>query len=91
MIGPFSAFVLYAMVWSMVMLIMLQTNVRTQGDDGRRVEGTHASAPLSVGLKRRAAWATLIALAIWGPLVWLIVSGAITMDGIRRLTGRPAL
>ena len=89
MIGPFSAFVLFAMVWAMVMLVMLQTNVRTQGDDGERVEGTHLSAPQSVGLKRRMAWATVIAVAIWAPLVWLILSGLITIDGLRAITGRP--
>ena len=89
MIGPFSAFVLFAMVWAMVMLVMLQTNVRTQGDDGERVEGTHLSAPQTVGLKRRMLWATVIALAIWAPLVWLILSGLITIDGLRALTGRP--
>ena len=82
MIGPFSAFVLFAMVWAMVMLVMLQTNVRTQGDDDERVPGTHASAPQTVGLKRRMAWATVIAVAIWAPLVWLIVSG------LFRITGR---
>ena len=88
MIGPFSAFVLYAMVWAMVMLVMLQTNVRTQGDDGERVHGTHASAPQTVGLKRRMLWATGIAFVLWAPLVWLILSGLITMEGLRALTGR---
>lgn len=89
MIGPFSAFVLYAMVWAMVMLILLQTGVRTQGDEGRRVEGTHLSAPEIVGLKGRLWRATWIALLIWGPLVALIVSGAVGMDELRWLTGRP--
>ncbi|MEL7183865.1 MAG: DUF1467 family protein [Pseudomonadota bacterium] len=84
----FSAFVLFAMVWAMVMLIMLQTNVRTQGDDGQRVEGTHASAPTSVGLKRRLLIATSIAVALWAPLVWIIVSGLIGIDDLRRITGR---
>lgn len=84
----FSAFVLFAMVWSMVMLILLQTNVRTQGDEGKRVEGTHASAPTSVRLRRRMAIATIIALAIWGPLVWAIVSGFVGIDDLRRLTGQ---
>ena len=89
MIGPFSAFVLYAMVWAIVMLILLQTNVRTQGDAGERVDGTHASAPLTVGLKRRVLWATGIAFALWAPLVWLIVWGPFGIDDLRRITGRP--
>ena len=88
MIGPFSAFVLYAMVWAMVMLILLQTNVRTQGDDNERVHGTHASAPQTVGLKRRLWWATGIAFLIWAPLVWFILSGTLGIDDLRRITGR---
>lgn len=91
MIGVFSALVLFAMVWAMVMLIMLQTNVRTQGDDGERVEGTHASAPQVVNLKRRMFWATVIALPLWIGLIWLILSGLVTMEGLRALTGRPPL
>lgn len=89
MIGVFSAIVLFAMIWAMVMLVLLQTNVTTQGDTGRRVDGTHASAPETVGLKRRLLWATGIAVALWLPLVWLIVSGLITIDTLRWLTGRP--
>ena len=88
MIGPFSAFVLYAMVWAMVMLVLLQTGVRTQGDTGRRVEGTHLSAPEFVGLKRRLWRATWIALLIWAPLVGVIVSGWFGIDDLRRITGR---
>ena len=91
MIGVFSGFVLFAMVWAMAMLLMLQTGIRTQGDDGERVEGTHASAPQTVGLKRRMLWATAIALPVWGALVWLILSGLVTVEGIRALTGRPPL
>ncbi|WP_308916456.1 DUF1467 family protein [Jannaschia sp. LMIT008] len=84
----FSAVVVFAMVWAMVMLILLQTGVRTQGDTGSRVEGTHASAPEFVGLKRRLWRATWIAFLIWAPLVWLIVSGLIGIDDIRWITGR---
>ena len=91
MIGWFSAFVLYAIVWSIVFLIGLQVGQDTQGDRGERVPGTHLSSPAEFRLWRRVGWATLIALALWGPLVWLIVSGTITIEGIRSLTGRPPL
>ena len=90
MIGWFSAFVVYAMVWAMVFMIGLQVGQDTQGDRGERVPGTHLSSPMEFRLWRRVAWATAISLAIWGPLIWLIVSGTITIDSIRRLTGRPA-
>lgn len=91
MIGPFSAFVLYAMVWAMVMLVLLQTGVRTQGDSGQQVQGTHLSAPEAVGLKRRLWRATWIAFLLWVPLVWFILSGMIGIDDLRRWTGRPVI
>ena len=87
----FSAFVLYAMVWAMVFLIGLQIGQRTQGDAGERVPGTHASSPLVFNLRKRLLWATLISFVLWGPLVWFIVSGNLTIDDLRRWTGRGEL
>ena len=84
--GVFSALVLFAMVWSMVMLVMLQVGVTTQGDLGRRDHGTQASAPETVGLKRRLLIATAIAVPLWGLLVWLIVSGIVGIDSLPRLS-----
>ncbi|MCK0167962.1 DUF1467 family protein [Jannaschia sp. S6380] len=89
MIGVFSAFVLFAMVWAMVFLIGLQMGQDTQGDRGERVPGTHAGSPAEFHLWRRVFWATAIALAIWVPLVWVIVSGVLGIDDLRRITGRP--
>ena len=89
MIGVFSAFVLFAMIWAMVFLIGLQVGQDTQGDRGARLHGTHASSPAEFRLGRRLVWATVIAVLLWAPLVWLIVSGIVTIDGIRAVTGRP--
>lgn len=91
MMNWFSGIVLYAVVWSVVFLIGLQVGQDTQGDRGERVPGTHLSSPMEFRLGRRMAWATLIAFAIWGPLVWLIRSGLLTVEGLRALTGRPPL
>ncbi|MFO6464613.1 DUF1467 family protein [Jannaschia sp. KMU-145] len=86
----FSAFVVFAMIWAMVFMIGLQVGQRTQGDAGEVTRGTHASTPeRPIGVYRRMAWATAIALAIWVPMIWLITSGHITIDGIRAVTGRP--
>ena len=87
--GVFSALVLFAMIWAMVMLIMLQVGVTTQGDLGYRDHGTQASAPETVGLKRRLLISTAIALPLWGLLIWLIVSGLIGIDSLPRLNPVP--
>lgn len=91
MINWFSAFVLFAVVWAIVFLISLQIGQDTQGDRGERVPGTHLSSPAEFRLRRRAIWSTVIALALWGALLWLILSGLVTMEGLRTLTGRPPL
>ncbi|WP_299842270.1 DUF1467 family protein [uncultured Jannaschia sp.] len=90
MIGYFSAFVLYAMVWAMVFLIGLQVGHDTQGDRGERIRGTHWDSPAEFRLGRRVLWATLISFVIWAPLVWVIVSGKVGIDDLRWITGRPA-
>lgn len=88
----FSAFVLFAMIWAMVFLIGLQVGQDTQGDRGEVTQGTHASTPANpIRVYRRIGWATAITLVIWVPLVWVIVSGQLGIDDLRRLTGREVL
>ena len=87
----FSAFVVFAMIWAMVFLLGLQIGQSTQGDRGRVSMGTHASTPAEpIRVWRRIAIATVIALAIWAPLVWFILSGNLTIDDLRRWTGHDA-
>ena len=83
----FSAFVVFAMVWAMVFLLMLQVGQDTQGDRGERVPGTHDSSPANFRMGRKVLIATAIAVVIWGTLIWLITSGLITIDGLRAVTG----
>ncbi|CUH39159.1 putative secreted protein [Jannaschia seosinensis] len=90
MIGFFSGFVLFAMVWAMIFLISLQIGQDTQGDRGARLHGTHASSPEKFRLGPRMLWVTVISLVLSGLLIWLILSGLITIEGLRTLTGRPA-
>ncbi len=37
--------VLFSIIWFLVLFISLQINIKTQGDTGKIVEGTHASSP----------------------------------------------
>ena len=55
--GVTSALVLFAVIWSMTFLIVLPIRVKTQGDLGEIVPGTHAGAPEVHNLKRKA-WIT---------------------------------
>ena len=80
--GITSALVLLAITWFMVLLIILPLRNTSQGEAGRIVPGTHASAPDDFRAGRKAWITTLIAVPIWLVLVAVILSGWITLDDI---------
>ncbi|MFK7753425.1 MAG: DUF1467 family protein [Sedimentitalea sp.] len=74
-----SAIVLYAVFWFMTFLVALPFRVKTQGDLGEIVPGTHAGAPQEHGLKKKALITTVIAAVLWAITVTVILSGWITV------------
>lgn len=77
--GPTSAIVLFAVIWFMTFLIVLPIRLKTQGDVGQIVPGTHAGAPHEPQLKKRALITTGIAFVLWCIIAGIIVSGLITV------------
>lgn len=77
--GITSALVLFAVIWSMVFLIALPIRVKTQGDLGEIVPGTHAGAPEVHNIGRKAKITTVISLVLWAIIAGIILSGAITV------------
>lgn len=75
-----SALVLYAVFWFMTFLIALPIRVRTQGDLGDVVPGTHAGAPEHHHLKKKAWITTGVAFVLWGIAVCVILSGWISVS-----------
>lgn len=80
--GPVSAIVLFAVVWSMVFFVVLPLRMTTQGDAGEVVPGTHASAPADPQISRKAKITTFWALPIWAIIAGTILSGVITVRDI---------
>lgn len=78
--GITSAIVLLAVFWFMTLFIVLPIGLRTQGDEGARLIGTHASAPENAQLKRKMLWTTVIAVVLWVPTCAVILSGVITVE-----------
>jgi predicted secreted protein len=75
-----AAAVLFAVIWFMTLFIVLPIGLRTQGDKGEVVPGTHASSPVNAQLGRKVKWVTLITILLWVPLYFIITSGVITVD-----------
>ncbi len=64
--------VLYAVIWFITLWVVLPIGLRTQGDEGDVLEGTHASAPAEFNMKRKLVITTIITTLIWTPLVLTI-------------------
>jgi len=77
--GITSALVLFAVIWFMVFFIVLPLRMVSQGDEGKIVAGTHASAPAHPQVKRKAKITTYWALALWVIIAGTIFSGLITV------------
>ncbi len=77
-----SALVLYAVIWFMVLFIMLPLRLKTQGETGKIVPGTHASAPENPDLKRKVVTTTWVSAILWVIIGGTILSGVITVRDI---------
>lgn len=84
--GVVTGLVLYAIIWFLTLLIVLQTNVTSQDEAGGRVKGTHGSAPEDPQLGRRFLLTSGIAFCIWAVIAAVIISGVITIEDIDLFT-----
>ena len=74
--------VLYAIIWFMTLLVVLQVGVTSQSEAGARIRGTHGSAPENPQLKRRFLITSGVAAVIWAVIAGIIISGVITIEDI---------
>ncbi|SMX33712.1 DUF1467 family protein [Octadecabacter ascidiaceicola] len=77
--GITSAIVLFAVVWFMTFFVVLPLRMKTQGEAGEVVPGTHKSAPADAQIGRKARITTYFAVPIWATLVAIILSGWISV------------
>lgn len=77
--GPTSAVVLFAVLWFLTFLVVLPIRLKTQGDVGQIVPGTHAGAPHEPQLKKRALITTAIAAVLWAIIATIILTETITV------------
>ncbi len=78
-----SAMVLLAVVWFMVLFVVLPIRLKTQGDVGERLKGTHAGSPASsFSMRRKLKITTLWAVLIWALIASVILWGGITVRDI---------
>ncbi|MCK0139679.1 DUF1467 family protein [Aliiroseovarius sp. F47248L] len=77
-----AAIVLYVVIWFVTMFVVLPIGLRTQGDEGEVVRGTHAGAPANFKLARTMIIVTIIGTVVWAIVAGIIVSGWISVEDI---------
>lgn len=77
---PVAAIVLFGSIWFLVFLTLLPMRLKTQGEAGEIVPGTHSSAPVNPNVGRKALLATAITVVVWGIIAAIIVSGIIRVQ-----------
>ncbi|SEP86617.1 DUF1467 family protein [Thalassovita taeanensis] len=77
-----SALVLFAVIWFLTFLIAIPVRLKTQGDVGDVVPGTHAGAPHEHQLKKKAIITTIVTVILWVIIAGIIMSGWITVRDI---------
>jgi len=80
--GITSGIVLYAVIWFMTFFVAIPIRLKTQGEDGEVVPGTHAGAPAVHQLKKKAIITTFVAFGIWAVIATIILSGVISIRDI---------
>ncbi|RLK11264.1 DUF1467 family protein [Ruegeria conchae] len=74
-----AAFVLFAVIWFMTLLVVLPVRIKTQGDLGDIVPGTHAGAPEVHHMKKKLWITTGISVVLWAIIAGIIISGLISV------------
>jgi predicted secreted protein len=84
-VGYFSAFAIYFIIWWLVLFATLPFSLKTQDDDGAVTLGTHASAPRGPHVRRAMLRATIVSALIFGALYYLNQVLGYTFDDIPRI------
>ena len=74
-----AALVLFAVIWFLTLLIVLPVRIKTRGDLGDIVPGTHAGAPEVHHMKKKMWITTGISVVLWAIIAGIILSGLISV------------
>ncbi len=74
-----AALVLFAVIWFLTLLVVLPIRIKTQGDLGDVVPGTHAGAPEVHHMKKKLWITTGVTVILWALIAGIIISGVISV------------
>ena len=84
-----TAIAIYFLIWWVVLFAVLPWGIRSQEESGSIAEGTDPGAPAVLGLKRKLAWTTVAAGAVFA--LWYVVYTyrLINISDLAALLGMP--
>lgn len=82
----YSAFVLYAVLWFLILLMVLPLGVRSQEEAGDVAPGTPAGAPSESRILLKMLCATIGAAAVLAAVWWIIEHDVVTRADVMRLS-----
>ncbi len=74
--------VVFVVLWFLTMFVTLPIILRTQGEAGEVVPGTHQGAPADFRLGRTMLFVTAVTVVLWAAVVWVITSGMISIEDL---------
>jgi len=89
--GVVTGLILYLIIWVVTFMAAVPIRIKTQGESGEIVPGTHSGSPEQHHLKKKALIVTAVAAVVWGIVATIIITGAITVEDIDMFNrmGRP--
>lgn len=87
--NPFSAFVVFLIIWWLTLFTILPMGVRGQSEEGTIVKGSEPGAPVKPDMWRKVKLTTVITFIIWVLVCGIIVSGLFNWDDLARIMGAP--
>lgn len=63
--NPFSAFVVFLIIWWLVLFGVLPIGVRGQAEDGEVVKGSEPGAPIKANMWWKVKLTTVITIILW--------------------------
>ena len=85
--GIAGSLMVISIFWWLAFFVLLPFGIRSQLEEGRVEPGTEPSAPAAPQLGRKAIWAFVIAMVLWGALFALINYQLVSLDDIPLPTG----
>lgn len=78
--NPFSAFVVFLIIWWVVLFGILPIGVRGQAEDGKVVKGSEPGAPTKANMMWKVKVTTAIAIVLWVIVCSIIIFELIDLE-----------